>query len=505
MSRISLISLVGLAVGLGGCSDKTLAVFNAAPIVNIESPTDGTVVEEGTAITFLARVDDANDADEDLEVRWSGNPAGEIPGVFLVESGETAMTTAALEGGVNHVITVYVTDPNGETDSASITITVEDVPDAPEIELVRPIEGETATEGVPFTFEALVSDPKQDVNTLVVRFETDQDEGVFCEPEVDAAGVARCEATLGMGAHVLTYTVDDDEGFSASVTRVFTVLGRDGDGDGFEGESFGGTDCDDTDPSVYPGATETCNGVDEDCDGRVDEDTICSDDDGDGYTEAEGDCDDANPASYPLGPEIEDGYDNNCNGVIDEGTPAYDDDGDGYSERAGDCDDGAAALNPGATETFDGIDNDCDTTVDEANATGCTTYYYDYDGDGFGSSTSSCLCAATGYYTSGYATDCYDYNAAANPAAVGWNTNNRGDGNFDYNCDGSQEKRYNDVLSCGGLTLSGCFANTAGWNGAGSNPACGAGGTYYTDCDWSWGGFSCSSPAGNVARTQECR
>ena len=57
----------------------------------------------------------------------------------------------------------------------------------------------------------------------------------------------------------------------------------------------------------------------------------------------------------------------------------------------------------------------------------------------------------------------------------------------------------------GGLTLTGCFANTAGWANSGSNPSCGSGGTWYTDCDWNWGAFSCSSAAGNVARTQECR
>lgn len=505
MSRFALKSLLSLSLAVVGCSDKAVTVFNSAPNVNIESPPEGTVIQEGASVTFDALVVDANDSDEDLQVRWSGNPYGEFEGVFLVEAGRARMTTAALEGGFNHVITVYVTDPAGETVSDSVTVTVEDLPDAPTIEMVRPIEAETATEAVAFEFEALVGDPKQDPATLVVRFESDQDDGVFCQPEVDASGAARCSAALSMGAHVLTYTVEDDEGFSATVNRVFTVLGRDADGDGFEGTEFGGSDCDDTEATIYPGAPELCNGVDEDCDTIVDEGTICFDDDGDGYTESEGDCDDTVAASYPLAPEIEDGYDNNCNGVIDEGTPAYDDDGDGYSERAGDCDDGAPAISPAAPEACDGLDNDCDTTVDEAGASGCTVYYYDYDGDGFGVATSSCLCAATGYYTSAYTTDCYDYNGGANPAAVGWNTNNRGDSSFDYNCDGSQEKRYGDILSCGGLTLSGCFANTAGWANSGSNPSCGSGGTWYTDCDWNWGAFSCSSAAGNVARTQECR
>lgn len=80
----------------------------------------------------------------------------------------------------------------------------------------------------------------------------------------------------------------------------------DRDGDGFADAFCGGEDCDDYDPSRYPGATEVCdpNGKDEDCDpvsiGYLDRD-------GDGYisntcyhgTQAGEDCDDNNPAIKP--------------------------------------------------------------------------------------------------------------------------------------------------------------------------------------------------------------
>ena len=100
------------------------------------------------------------------------------------------------------------------------------------------------------------------------------------------------------------------------------------------------------------------------------------DNDFDGYTENQGDCDDANSNIYPGATEIEDGVDNDCDGDVDEG---FDVDGDGYTQNQGDCDDNNAQVNPGATEIEDGIDNDCDGEIDEGfNQSGTVT---DIDGN----------------------------------------------------------------------------------------------------------------------------
>ena len=152
-------------------------------------------------------------------------------------------------------------------------------------------------------------------------------------------------------------------------------------------------DCDDANAAVRPGATEFCNGVDDDCDMEIDEDF---DQDSDGYSgcstdAAVFDCDDAAPNVNPgmtescddgMATNTGNGIDDDCDGYVDEGCnpcTTTDQDNDGVSECDGDCDDGDRNRYPGAQETCNGTDDDCNvfTTPNCGVSDSCN-----HDGDG---------------------------------------------------------------------------------------------------------------------------
>jgi hypothetical protein len=199
-------------------------------------------------------------------------------------------------------------------------------------------------------------------------------------------------------------------------------------------------DCDDTDSAIYPGASELCDGKDNNCDGIGEVDP-----DEDGYFECEGDCDNADDTIYPGAPELCDGKDNDCDGIFDEDS---DQDGDTYttcgtrvtdgSQVNADCDDLDDSVYPGAPEVCDSLDNDCDGTYDEN---------FDADGDTY------TTCGTRTTDGSPTDPDCDDTSGNCYPGR-----NEICDGK-DNDCDGSYDENFDvdgdTYTTCGTRTMNG--------------------------------------------------
>ena len=280
--------------------------------------------------------------------------------------------------------------PSDDTTEPEVTVRIqgnigldpENTP--PVVNLISPEPGYVHLSGDMIELKMQLSDQEQPANSLVCTVKASaQVLGTLgsCTPTNENGYTTFLvdPELLEDGPETLLITVVDQEGVAvqASTTIIWGGTASDGDDDG---DGFGNTaddaarglyDCNDNDTDVYPGAAELCDGIDNNCNNAVDEDTICADDDGDSVSELAGDCDDNNPDTYPGAPELPDNEDNDCDGIIDEGMVNYDGDGDGFSRSNGDCNDADPLIFPGAVEYCDGIDNDCDTDTDLADSDSC--------------------------------------------------------------------------------------------------------------------------------------
>ena len=239
---------------------------------------------------------------------------------------------------------------------------------------------------------------------------------VACSPKTEPSTPATNDTEIGIvedsgstldcasGESVTAYLDTDGDGYGRAYTATEMCLPLE------EGYVTQLGDCRDRYPDVYPGAPEYCNGLDNDCNGKTDDnpldpDTFYLDADLDGWGNSEfsvtgcnlpdgyvpygGDCDDNDAERAPANNELCDGIDNDCDELIDEGVRDedahvwyLDTDGDGHGsslasgivrscvspegakETSSDCDDSDADVYNGAPEICDGKDNDCDPSTD---------------------------------------------------------------------------------------------------------------------------------------------
>lgn len=215
------------------------------------------------------------------------------------------------------------------------------------------------------------------------------DDGVCCNPEGEPAcpSLLAEGRTCAGGAEPLVYFDDmDRDGFGAHL-RLFCALPL------IDSVVTVAGDCNDDSEqggrSVYPGAAEGCDGIDNNCNGEIDEGATRRlyffDKDGDGFG-ADG------------------------TGIAACSAPPAPPGGGRYVVPAGDCDDTRTDVYPGASELCDGIDNDCSTIADD--------FYEDRDGDGYGDPSRLALDCRPGHGAVNNNLDCNDDEASLHPGTV---------------------------------------------------------------------------------------
>lgn len=152
----------------------------------------------------------------------------------------------------------------------------------------------------------------------------------------DGAAIDEIEILGAEGGSCVPGVALCDDGDSCTIDSCdagncsFEFAPEDPDGDGYFGCL---DDCNEGDPTIYPGAPDLCDGKDNNCKGWLYPDEI--DWDGDGYLQCQGDCASADPTIYPGAPEGCDGKDTNCDGQLGEAEVDWD--GDGFTQCQGDC------------------------------------------------------------------------------------------------------------------------------------------------------------------------
>lgn len=184
-----------------------LVEVNAAPVVTIQQPLDGVLIQQGDDISLLARASDVEDftGTLDTQIIWSSN----LDGVL----GTGAQLNPILSAG-SHIITASITDTNGLTTTQSITVNVNG---QPQLTILSPLNGTLYQQGDSVTLTGTASDLEDGILTTTIEW-------VSSVQGLLGTGGSLTQV-LSVGNHIITAEVRDSTGGITTHTVSINVNG----------------------------------------------------------------------------------------------------------------------------------------------------------------------------------------------------------------------------------------------------------------------------------------
>jgi Flp pilus assembly protein TadG len=190
-----------------GSATDTIAITivgNNAPVVTINTPSTGSIFDEGTAISFTGLATDVEDGDISASLAWTmdGTPIGTGAGFsFVVPIG-------------NHSVIATVTDSGGKTGSATTWVTI-NPKTPPVVTIASPASGSTFSTHTDLTFSGTATDTKD-------GFLSDELVWTLADGTVIGTG-SSFNKTLAVGSYTITASVTDSDGLKGSASINLTI------------------------------------------------------------------------------------------------------------------------------------------------------------------------------------------------------------------------------------------------------------------------------------------
>jgi YD repeat-containing protein len=187
-----------------------VAVPNTPPVISISTPTNGTSIEQGTALPLGASATDNEDGDLSSFINWSSSLDGN-----LGTGAQLSITTLSIG---THVITAIGTDSSGLSGSATVSVSITAPPTntPPVINLLSPSEGSRFEQGEAVTLNATAIDEQDSDLSNTITWTSSLDGHL-------GSGTPLTLTSLTAGQHTLTATVTDSDNNTVTATVMISI------------------------------------------------------------------------------------------------------------------------------------------------------------------------------------------------------------------------------------------------------------------------------------------